>query len=303
MLSPLEETLLAIMMAVIMLGMGSSLTFKDFRIAMRHPQAIGIGFASQYLFMPLIAFLIGRALQLPPIQAVSLILMGCVPGGTTSNIFAYFSRSLLGLSILMTVCSTLLAVVMVPLVLTIYTTGIDAAFRIPSGNIVAVLGVLLVPTLFGMWLRRRNANLGACTELMGGILGVVVIVFLIATWVPRNWQLLMTTGPEIYLAAIGLGLCGFLIGYWFSRAARLNPLKARTVSLETGIQNGPLAVLIITLSFAGETQQQMLLIPVMYSLFIVITSTCVTFYYRARSLREELARDRAKVETAVSARG
>ncbi|WP_445003986.1 transporter [Halomonas mongoliensis] len=301
MLSPLEETLLAIMMAVIMLGMGSSLTFKDFRIALRHPQAIGIGFASQYLFMPLLAFLIGRALQLPPIQAVSLILMGCVPGGTTSNIFAYFSKSLLGLSILMTVCSTLLAVVMVPIVLAFYTSGIDAAFQIPSGNIVAVLGVLLVPTLLGMWLRRRNANVGACTELMGGILGVVVIVFLIATWVPRNWQLLMTTGAEVYLAAVGLGLCGFLIGYWFSRTARLNPLKARTVSLETGIQNGPLAVLIVTLSFTGEVQQQMLLIPVMYSLFIVITSTFITFYYRRRSLREELARDQAKVEAAAPA--
>ena len=167
----------------------------------------------------------------------------------------------------------------------------------------AVLGVLLVSTLLGMWLRRRNANVGACTELMGGILGVVVIVFLIATWVPRNWQLLMTTGPEVYLASVGLGLCGFLIGYWFSRAARLNPQKARTVSLETGIQNGPLAVLIITLSFAGETQQQMLLIPVMYSLFIVITSTFVTFYYRRRSQREELARDQAKVEATAPAKG
>ncbi len=299
MLSPLEETLLALMMAVIMLGMGSSLTFKDFRIAMRHPQAIGIGFASQYLFMPLIAFLIGRALQLSPVQAVSLILMGCVPGGTTSNIFAYFSRSLLGLSILMTVCSTLAAVIMVPLVLAFYSSGIDAAFQIPTGNIVAVLGVLLVPTLIGMWARQKNANVGAVTELVGGILGVVVIVFLVATWVPRNWQLLLETAPQVYLAAIGLGLCGFLIGYWFSRASRLDPLKARTVSLETGIQNGPLAVLIVTLSFTGELQQQMLLIPVMYSLFIVITSTFLTFYYRARSLREELARDQAKVEPAA----
>ncbi|MEX0732699.1 MAG: bile acid:sodium symporter [Aquisalimonadaceae bacterium] len=296
MLTPLEEQLLGVMMIVIMLGMGASLTFKDFRIALRHPQAIGIGFASQYLFMPLIAFTLSRVFSLSPEQTVGLILMGCVPGGTTSNIFAYFSKSLLSLSILMTVCSTLAAVVMVPLVMSIYRAGIADEFLIPPGNVAAVLFVLLIPTLMGMWSRRKNANFGAVTELVGGILGIGVIVFLVVTWVPRNWDLLLATRAEVYAAAILLGLCGFLIGYFFSRGLRLDPRKARTVSLETGIQNGPLAILIIVLSFDGEVQQQMLLIPVMYSLFIVINSTIVTVFYRRWTTREELARDQAKVE-------
>lgn len=302
MLTPLEEGLLGIMMILIMLGMGASLTFKDFRIALRQPQAIGIGFASQYLFMPLLAWAIGHALQLPPAQAVSLILMGCVPGGTTSNIFVYFSNSLLSLSILMTVCSTLAAVLMVPLVLGFYSYGIDGDFHIPAANIITVLLVLLIPTLLGMWSRKKNANFGAMTELVGGALGVVVIIFLTVTWAPRNWDLLRATAPEVYIAAVGLGLCGFVIGYWFSRGLRLDPRKARTVSLETGIQNGPLAVLIVTLSFTGELQQQMLLIPMLYSLFIIITSTFVTLYYRRRSRLEALARDQAKIEPVAAAK-
>jgi bile acid transporter len=302
MLTPAEETLLGVMMIVIMLGMGSSLTFKDFRIALRHPQGIAAGFTSQYLLMPMIGFALSRVFKLTPEQTVGLILMGCMPGGTTSNIFAYFSKSVLSLSILMTVCSTLAAVVMVPLLMEVYTAGLDQAFRIPARNIVALLFVLLIPTLLGMWLRKLNANVGAVTELVGSVIGVIVIVFLIATWVPRNHQLLFDTGAEVYAAVILLGLIGFGFGYSFARLLRLDPQKARTVSLETGIQNGPLGVLIVVLTFAGETQQRVLLMPVMYSLFIVINSSFITLWYRYRTTKEELARDQAKIEPAAPSR-
>ncbi len=302
MVSALEERLLAILMVLIMLGMGASLTFKDFRIALRHPQAVGIGFASQYLFMPMIAFGLAQAFQLSGPQTIGLILMGCVPGGTTSNIFAYFSRSVLSLSILMTICSTIAAFFMVPLVMEIYTRDLDESLRIPATNIAAILFILLIPTAIGMWLRKRNANAGAVTELIGGVLGILVILFLLVTWVPRNWQLLIDTHPGVYGSAILLGLCGFLIGYLFSRSLKLDPRKARTVSLETGIQNGPLAILIVWLTFDGVLRDEVTVIPIMYSLFIVINSTIITFFYRARSIREELARDQAKVEPARNTR-
>lgn len=298
MLSPLEESLLSVMMVIIMFGMGSSLTFKDFRLALRHPQAVGVGFASQYLLMPLIAFVLSRVLNLTVEQTVGLVLIGCMPGGTTSNIFAYFSKSLLSLSIMMTICSTLAGFVMVPLLMEFYTQGIDDAFRIPPDQIARLLFVLLIPTLIGMWLRRKNSNIGAVIELMGGILGAIVIIFLVITWVPRNWRLLVETNWEVYAAVILIGLIGFTFGYIFSRVLRLNPQKARTVSLETGIQNGPLAALIVIMTFADETQQLILLIPVMYSLFIVINSTIATVFYRRWTRREELARDQAKVEPA-----
>lgn len=298
MLSPLEESLLSVMMVIIMFGMGSSLTFKDFRLALRHPQAVGVGFASQYLLMPLIAFVLSRALNLTVEQTVGLVLIGCMPGGTTSNIFAYFSKSFLSLSIMMTICSTLAGFVMVPLLMAFYTQGIDDAFRIPPDQIARLLFVLLIPTLIGMWLRRKNSNIGAVIELMGGILGAIVIIFLVITWVPRNWRLLVETNWEVYAAVILIGLIGFTFGYIFSRVLRLNPQKARTVSLETGIQNGPLAALIVIMTFADETQQLILLIPVMYSLFIVINSTIATVFYRRWTRREELERDQAKVEPA-----
>jgi BASS family bile acid:Na+ symporter len=299
MLTELETTLLGVMMMVIMLGMGASLTFKDFRIAARKPQGLLVGLACQYGIMPFLGYLLAVLLGLPPALAIGLILMGCMPGGTTSNIFAYFSKGVLALSIMMTLCSTLVAVATVPLLLEFYSQlkGLPAEYTVPAGNVAQVLVVLVVPTVLGMLLRKWNPNVGATVELVGGFLGVVVILFLVATWVPRNHGLLATTPASVYAAAIGLGLVGMALGWGLSRLLRQDPRRSRTIALETGIQNGPLAVLIVLLTFEGEMQQQALLIPVLYSLFIVLTSSAVTVWFRRLTTREERAREAAKVPT------
>ena len=301
MLTELETRLLGVMMMIIMLGMGASLTFKDFRIALRKPAGIGIGIVTTYLLSPILGWTLATALQLPAPWAVGLILMACLPGGTTSNIFNYFSKGVLSLSILMTIVSTLIAFVMVPITLGIFTAGIEGEWKIPPENVAQVLFVLLVPTLIGVFLRKWNPNVGATLELVGGALGIVVIVFLIVSWVPRNHQLLASTPWQVYFGAVGLGVFGFVVGYVFARLVRQDKRRARTISLEMGIQNGPLGVLIVLLTFKGEMQQQVLLIPVLYSLFIVLTSTVITVWFRRITAREEMARDQAKVPSTLIA--
>jgi len=300
MLTPLETTLLGIMMMVIMLGMGASLTFRDFLIAFKKPRGVLIGLMCQFGIMPFLGYLLAVLLGLPPALAVGLILMACMPGGTTSNIFAYFSKGVLALSIMMTSVSTLCAVAFVPGLIAFYSelSGVTGEFAIPASNVAQVLVVLLVPTLIGMVLRKVNPNVGATVELIGSMLGIFVILFLIVSWVPRNFQLLLSTPWYVFFAAVGLGLFGMLLGYFLSRALKQDPNRSRTISLETGIQNGPLAVLIVTLTFTGEMQQQVLLVPVLYSLFIVLSSSAVTVWYRSMATREALARDVAKVVAA-----
>ena len=295
MLSDLETKLLGVMMMVIMLGMGASLTFKDFAIALRKPAGVGIGLVTTYVLTPMVGYGLATALALPPAYAIGLILMACLPGGTTSNIFNYFSKGVLSLSILMTIVSTLFAVLLVPLALGIFSAGIEGDWKIPPENVAQVLVVLLVPTVIGMFLSKWNANVGAVIEMIGGVLGVVVILFLIVSWVPRNFDLLATTPATVYIGAIGLGLVGFAVGYAFARLVRQDPRRSRTIALETGIQNGPLGVLIVLLTFEGTRQQEVLLIPVLYSLFIVLSSSVVTVWFRRISVREEAARDNAKI--------
>ncbi len=301
MLTELETKLLGVMMMVIMLGMGASLTFRDFLIAFKKPRGVIVGIICQYGIMPFLGYLLAVLLGLPPALAVGLILMGCMPGGTTSNIFTYFSKGALALSIMMTSVSTLVAVAMVPFLISFYSglAGVTGEFAIPAANVAQVLVVLLVPTVLGMVLRKVNPNVGATIELIGSMLGIFVILFLIISWVPRNYQLLLATPWPVFFAAIGLGLFGMLLGYWLARGLKQDNNRSRTISLETGIQNGPLAVLIVTLTFQGEMQQQVLLIPVLYSLFIVLTSSAITVWYRRSATREALARDAAKVSVAA----
>lgn len=300
MLTELETKLLGVMMMIIMLGMGSSMTYRDFLMAFRKPKGILVGLFSQYMVMPFLGYFLAVLLGLPPAMAAGLILIACMPGGTTSNIFTYFSKGVLALSIMMTTASTLVAVITVPLLLQFYggLAGLSGDYVIPPENVAQVLVVLLVPTLLGMVLRKLNANIGATIEMIGSLLGVAVILFLIASWVPRNYQMLLDTGFSIFFAVIGIGLLGMLLGYWLSRALGQDTNRSRTISLETGIQNGPLAVLIITLTFTGTMQQEILFIPILYSLFIVITSTLITIWYRRTATAEGLARDAAKVRAA-----
>jgi BASS family bile acid:Na+ symporter len=285
MVGAFEQALLAAMIFVIMLGMGASLTPRDFWLALRRPYGLGIGVVSQYGFMPLIGFLMAITLDLPEPIAVGLLIMSCMPGGTTSNIFTYFSKGNLALSVLMTVTSTVFGVVLIPLVLLIYASALD--LTIPRENIVLTLLILLVPVAIGMGLRRLNANAGAVTEFMGSALALFFIAFLAISWVPRNWQFLLSTTPATYFVAIMLGVFGIAIGYGFARALRLHPRNARTVALETGIQNGPLAIAIIALTFSGPEQQGIMAVGALYSLFIVLTSTAVTLIFRRANTAAE----------------
>jgi len=302
MITEFETRLLGIMMMVIMLGMGASLTWRDFLIAFRKPKGVLVGMLCQFGIMPLLGFVLALALGFGPALTVGLILMACMPGGTTSNIFTYFSKGVLALSILMTTVCTITALVMVPLLVSFYSSiaGLPSEFAIPASNVAQVLLVLLVPTCLGIALRKLNPNIGATVELIGGFMGIVVIVFLVVTWVPRNHQLLAETGWPVYFAVIGLGLIGMSLGYLLARALRQDANRSRTIALETGIQNGPLAVLIVTLSIVQENQQGVLLIPVLYSLFIVISSSVVTLLFRRQATREVLQRDRMKEGRLVS---
>jgi BASS family bile acid:Na+ symporter len=285
MVGPLEQALLALMIFVIMLGMGASLTPRDFVLALKRPYGLMIGVVSQYGFMPLIGFLLALTLPVSDPIKIGILIMSCMPGGTTSNIFTYFSKGNLALSVLMTVTSTVFGVILIPIVLVLYAGALD--IEIPRENIIATLVLLLVPVAIGMVLRKSNANIGAVTEFMGSLLAVFFIVFLIVSWIPRNFTFLMETSWATYVASIAIGVIGITTGYLFAKALKLHPRNARTVGLETGIQNGPPAIAIIAFTFSGVEQQAINAVPVLYSLFIVIVSTLITLYFRRANTAAE----------------
>ena len=292
-----EQTLLRIFILIIMFGLGAGLTPKDFGLALRRPWGLIIGWLTQFGVMPLTAYILIVTVLFPfsvdeniAFIALGALIMGAVPAGTTSNLFTYFSKGNLALSVMMTINSTLWAFIMTPLMLFIYANflSLDDTITIEFTELATVIVGLIIPVALGMLVRRLSANAGSVLELVGGLFGVLFIPFLIAIWVPRNWQLLLNTEWPTYTVAIGLGLVGITVAYWIAKALRLHPANARTIALETGIQNGPLAIAVIVAVYIDSPGlDKILLVPALYSLFIVIISTIVTFWFRRANLVAE----------------
>ncbi len=292
-----EQTLLRIFILIIMFGLGAGLTPKDFALALRRPWGLFIGWVTQFGIMPLTAYVLVVTVLLPfsttedaMLIALGALIMGSVPAGTTSNLFTYFSKGNLALSVTMTVNSTLWAFIMTPASLFIYSKllGLDESLSIEFGELAIVIIGLIIPVALGMLLRKFSSNIGAVLELVGSVVGLLFIPFLIIIWVPRNWQLLQTTEWPTYVVAIGMGLTGITVAYYISKLLRLHPMNARTIALETGINNGPLAIAVIVAVYIDNPGvDQILLVPALYSLFIVLISTGVTLVFRRANLAAE----------------
>lgn len=297
MLSPLETSLIALLLVVLMFGMGATLTWQRFRDLARHPRAFLIGTASQFGWMPLLAFVLAKTLELPSIAALGLIVMGTCPGGTTSNLFAHLARADVALSISMTAASKLLGIVLMPLCLYVYARPFTGAeLSIPYGDIVKTLVVLLVPVAIAMLLRRRfGERFASVAEKVGSLAGLGVLATLVAVSVVRNADVFKTLTASMILAAALLGSVGMLLGSLVARLSGLPVAQRRTVSFETGIQNSPLCFAILVTAFPSDNQLELLKLPLLYALIVLIEAAIVTVFYRVSDakLPEGISLDRA----------
>jgi bile acid transporter len=289
MLTPLETALIALLLVVLMFGMGATLTVGRFREVLAQPKAFLIGTASQFGVMPVLAFALAKGLELPDEAALGLVVMGSCPGGTTSNLFAHLSRADVALSISMTAASKLLGVVMMPLCLYLYARPFSGAeMPIPYADIVKTLVVLLVPVGLAMYLRTRwGERFARGAEKVGSISGLTLLVAIAGITTLRNAHLFATISAPMYLAAITLGAAGMLFGALVSRAFGLPRAARRTVSFETGVQNSPLCFAILALAFPSQGELSLLRLPLLYSLFVLMEASLATTVYRVLDARSE----------------
>jgi bile acid transporter len=281
MLGGIERVLLVVLLLVLMTGMGATLTTDAFSALRRAPRGVLIGLASQFGWMPLLAFVMAHGLSLPSELAIGLIIVGCTPGGTTSNLFTYYAGADLALSICMTVASTITAVIVMPILLWVYASPFaDAQLSIPYGSIITTLLLVLLPVALGMAIRARNPRWALRTEKVGSLAGMLVLALLVGTGLVRNADALSLVPASGYAAAIALGLFGVALGYAIARILGLPLAARRAVALETGIQNTPLAFAIIVASFPEQVQARMLWLPMAYGLFVLISAGLVTAWFR-----------------------
>lgn len=232
-----------------MLGMGMTLTFDDLRGALAMPKELVAGFVLQYSVMPLSGFFVSKLLQLPSHYAAGLILVGCCPGGTASNIVTYIARGNVALSVLMTAASTLSAVVMTPF-LTAKLAGqfvaVDAV-----GLLMSTLQVVLLPVLGGAFLNQYFQGLVKFVSPVMPTIAVVTVAVLCGNAIAQNASAILMSGRQVVLAAALLHASGFFFGYILSRILGLDVSSSRTISIEVGMQNSVLGVVLATQHFGN----------------------------------------------------
>jgi len=237
-------------LAVVMLGMGLTLDVADFRALSRLPGAVALGFAAQYTIMPLLGWGLGRALGLPDALAVGLILVACCPGGTASNVVAFLARANVALSVLMTTCSTLAAVAMTPLL----TRALAGAYvPVDAGGIfLTTVQVVLAPVLLGLFLHHRAPKFTAFVLPAGPLLSVLLISLIVGSILGQSAPVILEHGLLLLAAVTLLHGGGFACGYAAARLFRYDRLVARTISIETGMQNSGLGAVLARTHFAAE---------------------------------------------------
>ena len=246
--SGLKPTIINPLLGIIMFGMGMALRIEDFSIVFSRPRDVVIGCLAQFTIMPLLAFALSRLFSLDEALAVGVLLVGCCPGGTASNVITYLAKGDLALSVGMTATSTVLAPVATPLLVWLLAgkmVNVDVA-----GMLLSILWVVILPIVAGLvvkWLwpkftEKATAYLPALSSLAIALIVLIVI--------SANAQKLLMGGLVIILVVVLHNLSGLALGYLIGKLLHMPAAKRKAISIEVGMQNSGLASGLATLHFA-----------------------------------------------------
>lgn len=237
-------------LGIIMLGMGMTMTVDDFKGVLQSPKAVLIGVVAQFVVMPGLAFVLCKLFNLPPEIAVGVILVGCCPGGTASNVITYMAKGNVALSVACTSVSTLLAPVLTPAIFYLLASQwlkIDAA-----SMFISILQVVLLPIVIGLilrtWLKRQVESYIQVMPLVS----VIAIVAIVAAIIGGSKAAIFQSGLLILAVVILHNGLGYLLGFTAARFFKLPYADSKAIAVEVGMQNSGLGVALAAVHFAAS---------------------------------------------------
>lgn len=237
------------LLGLIMFSMGMTLTTNDFRRVLKQPELILLGVSMQYLLMPLIAWAISKVLNLPIALATGLILLGACPGGTASNVICYLAKANVALSISLTAVSTLLAVILTPLITLLY---VDQSIAVQVENMMkSLLYIVILPVLSGILVNSYFNKRIDKIKVFLPTLSVIFIIFIIGVIVAKNNNKLLELGLLLFCAVTLHNLFGLIAGYCIPKFMGYDKVICKTISIEVGMQNSGLAVVLANQYFSA----------------------------------------------------
>lgn len=237
-------------LGIIMLGMGMTMTVDDFKGVLQSPKAVLIGVVAQFVVMPGLAYVLCKLFNLPPEIAVGVILVGCCPGGTASNVITYMAKGNVALSVACTSVSTLLAPLLTPAIFYLLASQwlkIDAA-----SMFISILQVVLVPIVIGLilrtWLKRQVESYIQVMPLVS----VIAIVAIVAAIIGGSKAAIFQSGLLILAVVILHNGFGYLLGFTAARFFKLPYADSKAIAVEVGMQNSGLGVALAAVHFAAS---------------------------------------------------
>lgn len=236
------------LLAIIMFGMGLTISVDDFREVVKRPLEVGIGVVSQFLIMPLLAVLLTRIIPMSPEVAAGVILVGCCPGGTSSNVMTYLSKGDVALSVASTAVTTLAAPIVTPFLVWMFASQylpVDA-----MAMFLSIVKVVLVPLALGFALQRLAPGLVRGTLPVLPLVSVIGIVLIVAAVVGASKGAIAQSGLLIFAVVVLHNSLGYLLGFFAAKAFGLSLAKRKAIAIEVGMQNSGLGAALANAYFS-----------------------------------------------------
>lgn len=229
---------ITILLGIVMFGMGMTLKIEDFKMILQYPKGVAIGVVSQFMVMPLLAFGLAKVFNLPPEIAVGVILVGCCPGGTSSNVMTFLAKGNTALSVTITSVTTLLAPFMTPaLIYLLASEWLPVSFK---AMFMSVIQVVLIPIVLGIVAQLLFKPIVSKGIAILPTVSVVAIVLIVAAVVSGSRDKILETGLLIFAIVILHNGLGYLFGFLIAKVFKLNYEDQKAVSIEVGMQNSGL---------------------------------------------------------------
>ncbi len=275
-LQQVRPTVINYLLGVVMFGMGLTLNLQDFKIVFSRPRDVIIGCLAQFTVMPLLAWGLSRLFSLDEALALGVILVGCCPGGTASNVITYLAKGDLALSVGMTGVSTLLAPFLTPL-LTWALAGKSVNVDV-VGMLLSILWVVILPIAIGLivkWIWPKFTE--KATDYLPAF-SSIAIALIVAIIISANADKLLAGGLLIIVVVMLHNICGLGLGYLIGCLLGLSVSKKRAISIEVGMQNSGLASSLATIHFAAYP---LATIPgAIFSVWHNLSGAAVAYLYR-----------------------
>ncbi|PLX17858.1 MAG: bile acid:sodium symporter [Marinilabiliales bacterium] len=270
--------ILASSLIIIMLGMGLSLVFDDFKRIFIYPKAILVGLVNQIIILPIIGFVIALAFPLKPEIAIGIMILAACPGGPTSNLIAHLAKGDLALSVSLTAISSFITIITIPFIINFALVQFLDEGQIIRLNVVETIMqifiIIVIPITIGMLIRKYKSYFALKMEKPVRRASGIVIALVIIGIVIKEKENVIPYFQQAGVVALVLNIATMLVGYYSAKLFKIKNKRAVSISIESGIQNGTLAITIAVVLLGNS---EYAITPAIYSLLMFFTGGAVIY--------------------------